>query len=95
MVPLQFIKAVSEGMVAYLLQLPDLQHTAPRVVCRELLAACVLRPLLMYATPYYANKALYAVLQEARQVRCSKHQHLPLLLPNRRPYTSGLLQQLP
>ena len=48
----------------------DLQRPAARCVCRELLAAAVLRPLMMYFTPYYANKALYAALRERRpQVR--------------------------
>ncbi|KAL4430933.1 hypothetical protein ABPG75_006189 [Micractinium tetrahymenae] len=60
----KYLKAVSEGAVAYLLDMPDLQRPAARCVCRELLAAAVLRPLMMYCTPYYANKALYAALRE-------------------------------
>ena len=48
--------------MAYLADVEDLKRPAARVVCRELLAACVLRPLLMWATPYYCNKALYAFL---------------------------------
>lgn len=51
-------------MVAYLLDMSDLQRPAARCVCRELLAAAVLRPLMMYCTPYYANKALYTALRE-------------------------------
>ena len=58
------MRSVSEGAVSYLLDPGDLQRTPTRVVARELLAACVLRPLMMWATPYYANKALYAVLRE-------------------------------
>ena len=70
-VALQFLRAVSEGAVAYLLDMPDLQRPVARVVSRELLAACVFRPLMMWATPYYANKALFTVLKEqhAAQVR--------------------------
>lgn len=66
----QYLRSVSEGVVAYLLDMADAQRPVARVVCRELLAAAVLRPLLMWATPYYANKALYAALRErASQVR--------------------------
>lgn len=42
----QFLRAVSEGVVAYLLDVEDLKRPVARSVCRELLAACVLRPLM-------------------------------------------------
>lgn len=58
----QFLRAVSEGVVAYLVDVDDLKRPTARVVCRELLAACVFRPLLGWAAPYYANKALYSFL---------------------------------
>ena len=53
---LQFLKAVSEGLVLHLLEGSELQRTSTRVVCRELLSGVVLRPLMMWCTPYYANK---------------------------------------
>ena len=53
---LQFLRAVSEGIVAYTLDRSDLQRAATRVITRELLAGVVLRPLMMWMTPYYANK---------------------------------------
>ncbi|GAB4817940.1 hypothetical protein N2152v2_004986 [Parachlorella kessleri] len=59
----RFLKAVSEGLVLHLLEGSELQRTSTRVVCRELLAGVVLRPLMMWCTPYYANKALYAALR--------------------------------
>lgn len=52
----QFLRAVSEGAVTLLLDRSDLGRPALRVVCRELLAGAVLRPLMMWCTPYYANK---------------------------------------
>ena len=54
--PPQFLRAVSEGMAALLLDRADLQRPPTRVICRELLAGAVLRPLMMWCTPYYANK---------------------------------------
>ncbi|EFN59116.1 hypothetical protein CHLNCDRAFT_137916 [Chlorella variabilis] len=65
----KYLRAVAEGAVAYLLDVQDLQRTAARSVCRELLASCVFRPLLGYCSPYYANKALYALMREARPMR--------------------------
>jgi len=38
-----------------------------RAVSRELLAACVLRPLMMFSTPYYVNKGMYKLLEERAQ----------------------------
>lgn len=58
----QFLRAVSEGVVAYLVDVEDVKRPTARVVCRELLAACVFRPLLGWAAPYYFNKALYSFL---------------------------------
>lgn len=52
----QFLRAVSEGVVAHVLERDDLARKPTRVICRELLAGAVLRPLLMWCTPYYANK---------------------------------------
>ena len=121
--PPQFLRAVSEGVVAYLLDVEDLKRPAARCVCRELLAACVFRPLMQarghgarrawragragdlpcfscvhslhgdigplphrspstphpafvrpqWATPYYANKALYAALRERAPTQVKRH----------------------
>jgi hypothetical protein len=62
---MQFLKAVSGGIVAYALERSDLQSTATRVICTELLAGVVLRPLMMWCTPYYANKVRQAEAAEA------------------------------
>ena len=55
--------------VGVLLDRADLARTSTRVVARELLAACVLRPLMMYFTPYYAHKGLFYMLREAAPPR--------------------------
>ena len=61
------LRAVSEGLVGVLLDPGDHSRTATRAVARELLAGCVLRPLLMWCTPYFANKAVCRrVLQRSR-----------------------------
>ncbi len=54
--------------MAFLVDVEDLKRPTARVVCRELLASCVFRPLLGWAAPYYFNKALYSFLGEP-QVR--------------------------
>lgn len=54
--PLQMLRAVSEGLVGLLLDPSDYGRPAARVVVREVLAGAVLRPLMMWATPYDFNR---------------------------------------
>ena len=59
----KMIKAVSDGLVRKLLRPSDYEQVVIRSIARELLASCVLRPLMMWATPYYVNKAVYRLLE--------------------------------
>jgi len=59
------LRTISDGTVGVLLASEPSQagkNAAIRAVARELFAGCVLRPVLMYCTPYYANKAMIALL---------------------------------
>jgi len=61
------LRTISDGTVGVLLASEPSQagkNAAIRAVARELFAGCILRPLLMYCTPYYANKAMIALLIE-------------------------------
>lgn len=68
-VPLQMLRAVSDGLVGCLLDPGDSGRVATRSVARELLAGCVLRPLMMWTTPYFANKAVCRLMQEQERRR--------------------------
>ena len=65
------LRTVSEGIVGVLLDQADYSRVAVRAVSRELFAGCVLRPLMMWCTPYHANKGLYRVLEGAGGKRAS------------------------
>ncbi len=54
---LQVIRHVAEGMVAFMLERHDHAKPIMRSVARELLSSCVLRSIIMFFTPYTANKA--------------------------------------
>ena len=59
------LRAVSDGVVGCLLELePSSDHGVIRAVARELLSGAVFRPLLMWCSPYYANKAMFALLKD-------------------------------
>lgn len=64
----RMLRAVSEGVVGLLLDPADYSRSAARAVARELLSGCVFRPLMMWCTPYNANKGLYYIL-EGREKR--------------------------
>ena len=63
----RMLRAVADGLVGKLLDPSDYKQTITRTVSRELLAGCVLRPLMMWATPYYVNKGLFRVLEGSEQ----------------------------
>jgi hypothetical protein len=58
----RMLRAVAGGLAECLLDPADAASPAIRAVARELLAGAVLRPLVMYCTPYYANKGLCRAL---------------------------------
>jgi hypothetical protein len=60
----KMLTAVSGGLVGLLLDPADSNRAALRAVARELLSGCVLRPLMMWCTPYHVNRGLYKVLAE-------------------------------
>ena len=60
----KMLTAVSGGLVGFLLDPADNSRAAVRAVARELLAGCVLRPLMMWCTPYHVNRGLYKLLEE-------------------------------
>ena len=64
----RMLRAVSEGVVGLLMEPADYSRSAARAVARELLSGCVFRPLLMWCTPYNANKGMYYFL-EGREKR--------------------------
>jgi hypothetical protein len=72
------LRAVSDGLVGALLDRGDAARVATRSVARELLAGCVLRPLLMWATPYFANKAVCRAAQGRAERRAPPEGLLPL-----------------
>ena len=61
--------AVSEGLSVMLLGKNMAHTTLARVFVRELLASCVLRPVMLLLTPYQINKMALYVLQEQVQRR--------------------------
>ena len=52
----QFIRQICDGMAAYLMDKSDFNKIMMRAAARELLAACVIRPIMVYFTPYNINK---------------------------------------
>lgn len=60
----KMLTAVSGGFVNLLLDPADSNRAAVRAVARELLAGCVLRPLMMWCTPYHVNRGLYKLFEE-------------------------------
>jgi sorting nexin-13 len=60
----KMLTAVSGGLVGILLDQADSSRVALRAVARELLSGCVLRPLMMWCTPYHVNKGLYRLFEE-------------------------------
>lgn len=56
------IKRISEGIVSVVMNKEDLSMSATRVLMREITATCVLRPILMFFTPYNANKVILSIL---------------------------------
>ncbi|KAG7671832.1 hypothetical protein Ndes2526B_g07257 [Nannochloris sp. 'desiccata'] len=60
----KMLTAVSGGLVENLLDPADSNRAALRAVARELLSGCVLRPLMMWCTPYHVNKGLYRLMEE-------------------------------
>lgn len=65
----KMLRDVSDGLVAHLLSPADKQGPLTRSIARELLSSCVLKPLMMFCTPYHINKGIYHLLklQQARQ----------------------------
>lgn len=63
------LHAVSEGLSVMLLGKPMATTTLARVFVRELLASCVLRPVMMLLNPYQVNKLALYLLQEQVQRR--------------------------
>ena len=63
------LRAVSEGLVGLLLDPADYAHPAARPVVREVLSGAVLRPLMMWCTPYDFNRGIYALLGGAARER--------------------------
>ncbi len=55
-VAVQFIRQICDGMTAYLMDKSDFNKIMMRAAARELLAACVIRPIMYYFTPYNINK---------------------------------------
>ena len=55
-VAVQFIRQICDGMAAYLMDKSDFNKIMMRAAARELLAACVVRPIMYYFTPYNINK---------------------------------------
>jgi hypothetical protein len=60
----KMLTAVSGGLVGILLDPADSNRAALRAVARELLSGCVLRPLMMWCTPYHVNRGLYRIFEE-------------------------------
>lgn len=60
----KMLTAVSGGLVGMLLDPSDSNRVALRAVAREVLSGCVLRPLMMWCTPYHVNKGLYRLMEE-------------------------------
>jgi len=76
----KMLRAVSDGLVGLLLDPRDANRVASRAVARELMAACVLRPLMMWSSPYYVNKGMYRMLErhaERRQRRTPEADKIP------------------
>lgn len=65
----KFIRQICDGMTAYLMDKSDFNKIMMRAAARELLAACVIRPIMYYFTPYNINKMVLALLQERVQKR--------------------------
>jgi hypothetical protein len=54
----QVLRGMSESVVSLVLPQQERDLAISRSVVRELLAACVLRPLMTYFTPYSINQVL-------------------------------------
>ena len=65
----KMLRAVAEGLVGLLADPADNSRAAMRAVSRELVAGCVLRPLMMWCTPYHVNKGLYRVLNRGQMTK--------------------------
>lgn len=65
----KMLRDVADGLVERLLSPADNQGPLTRSIARELLSSCVLKPLMMFCTPYHVNKGIYHLLkmQQARQ----------------------------
>jgi hypothetical protein len=59
--PAQYLQTVAGGCIAALLPAEDAARPLLRPLLRELLAACLLRPAMMYMTPPCINKLLLQV----------------------------------
>lgn len=71
--------ALPPCQVALLVERADLERASSRIVVRELLASCVLRPLLLYFTPYvrmvFWGRA--DVAREPMRSTCINEEHQP------------------
>lgn len=56
------IKRICEGIISITMSKEDLARPYTRVLARELLATCLIRPILMYFSPYTANKVCSIVI---------------------------------
>ena len=52
----RMIRRMAEGVVGLILNRDDVERPAIRSLSRELLSTCVLRSIIMFFTPYQANK---------------------------------------
>jgi len=60
----KMLTAISGGLVEILLDSPESNRAALRALAREVLSGCVLRPSMMWCTPYHVNKGLYRLMEE-------------------------------
>ncbi|GMH39284.1 hypothetical protein BSKO_07182 [Bryopsis sp. KO-2023] len=58
------VRRIAEGVISVVMSRDDLSRPYVKSLVRELFATCVLRPLLMFFTPYNANRLILSAFPE-------------------------------